>query len=66
MTNVSLLQKAKDAVRYGVGVCLTPVAVLGVAGIALVVFVADRFGSFTPDESEAANAADAPSASATA
>lgn len=63
MTNVPLLQKTKDALRYGVGVCLTPIAVLGIAGIALAVFVADKFSSVAPDESEASNAADTPSAS---
>ena len=58
MTNLPLLQKTKDAIRYGIGVCLTPIAVLGVASVALVVFVADKFSSVTSAQNEATNTAD--------
>lgn len=42
MTNMLLLQKARDAARYSIGVCLTPVAVLGVTTIALTLFAAEK------------------------
>lgn len=61
------LQKAKDAARYGVGVCLTPIAVLGVASIALAVFVADKFEGLTKGaaaEDRAAGSAEAAPVSA--
>ncbi|MDX3908704.1 MAG: hypothetical protein QHC67_02680 [Sphingobium sp.] len=38
----TLSRKATHAVKTGVGICLTPIAVLGVTSVAFAVFVLDR------------------------
>jgi hypothetical protein len=38
----TLSRKAAHAVKTGVGICLTPIAVLGVTSVAFAVFVLDR------------------------
>ena len=39
----ALTHKASNAVKAGIGICLTPIAVLGVASVAVAVFILDRF-----------------------